>query len=121
MNVAHHAAYAPWLEIARTELLRDSGVSYAQLEAQGVLLVIVRLEIRYRRPVRYDDVIEVSARVVGGSRVKIEHEYAIRVIERDGQPTDEDAAVASTTLACVGRDGRPRALPEWLAGGAPSE
>lgn len=116
MNVAHHAAYAPWLEIARTELLRASGISYARLERQGVLLVIVRLEIRYRRPIRYDDVIEVAARVVGGSRVKIEHEYSIRVVEHDGQPADEDAAIAFTTLACVGKDGRPQALPDWLSG-----
>jgi acyl-CoA thioester hydrolase len=114
MNVAHHASYAPWLEIARTELLRAGGISYASLEASGVLLVVVHLEIRYRRPVRYDDVIQIHARVVGGSRVKIEHEYEIQVVERGGATIDEHAAVASTTLACIGRDGRPRPLPDWL-------
>ncbi|MFO0084137.1 MAG: acyl-CoA thioesterase, partial [Phycisphaerales bacterium] len=40
MNVAHHAAFIPWLELARTELLRTSGVSYAHLEAAGVFLVV---------------------------------------------------------------------------------
>ena len=126
MNVAHHAAYAPWLEIGRTELLRGAGMTYAAMAHAGVLLVIVKLGVTYRRPVRYDDVIEVRTRWVGGSRVKIEHEYEIVVVERDaslgGVPASphDVAAVASTTLACVGRDGRPMALPEWLAGGGSS-
>lgn len=117
MGVAHHAAYLPWLEMARTELLRVSGVSYAQLEQAGVFLVIAKLDARYRRPIRYDDVVEVRTRVVGQSRVKIGHEYELLVVERDGSPIEapEVAAAASTTLACVGRDGRPMGLPEWLA------
>jgi acyl-CoA thioester hydrolase len=118
MGVAHHAAYAPWLEMGRTELLRASGLSYAQLEARGVFLVVTRLEIRYRRPIVYDDVLEVRSRVVGGSRVKIEHEYELAVLERTNttspMPEGGIAAVASTTLACVGRDGRVQPLPEWL-------
>ena len=117
MGVAHHASYIPWLEIGRTELLRSSGVSYAQLEAAGVFLVIVRLDVRYRRPVRYADVVEIRTAVVGGSRVKIEHEYDVVIVERGGEAMNEVAAAASTTLACVGADGRPRPLPDWLAGG----
>jgi acyl-CoA thioester hydrolase len=115
MNVVHHASYIPWLEIGRTEILRGAGVTYAQMEAAGFLLVIVRLDIRYRRPALYDDVVEVRTRVVGGSRVKIEHQYEVVVVERGGQPVEIEAAAASTTLACVGRDGRPRELPDWLA------
>jgi acyl-CoA thioester hydrolase len=115
MGVAHHASYVPWLEVARTELLRDTGVTYAQLEAAGVFLVIVRLDVRYRRPIRYDDLVEVRAAVVGGSRIKIEHEYELVVVERGGAGAAEPVAAAGTTLACVGPDGRPRPLPDWLA------
>lgn len=124
MGVAHHAAYAPWLEMARTELLRAAGVSYAQLEREGVFLVVTKLDLRYRRPIRYDDEIEVRCRVVGGSRVKIRHEYELilrsagdgqeaRLTDRGGQ-----CAVASTELACVSREGRVSELPSWLV---PSE
>jgi acyl-CoA thioester hydrolase len=121
MGVAHHASYAPWLEMGRTELLRAAGVSYAGLERDGVFMVIVKLDIRYRRPVRYDDVVEVRTRRAGGGKVKIEHEYEVVIIEPgEHGPRGEDrrgvvASVASTTLACVDRDGRPRALPDWLA------
>jgi acyl-CoA thioester hydrolase len=119
MGVAHHAAYAPWLEIGRTELLRESGVSYAQLEAAGVFLVIVKLEVRYRRPILYDDVVEVRTRVASGtSKVKIGHDYEIVVVERGGVVRDEPVAAASTTLACVDREARVQMLPEWLTGAA---
>ena len=117
MGVAHHASYIPWLEIGRTELLRGSGTSYASLEASGVLLVIVKLDVRYRRSARYDDLIEVRTRWAGGSRVKILHEYEVVVVE-PGTPSPDfapfTAVAASTTLACVDRDGRVRELPEWL-------
>lgn len=123
MGVAHHASYAPWLEIGRTEILRDGGTSYEALERAGVFLVVTKLEVKYRRPIRYDDLIEVRTRVVGGSRVKIRHEYELALLERAGgapdpgdpaTPIDGVTAVAATELACVGPDGRPRALPAWL-------
>lgn len=134
MGVAHHASYIPWLEMGRTELLRDSGVSYAQLEQEGIFLVITRLEVKYRRPVFYDDLVEVRTTVTGGSRVKIEHQYELFLAEDGGhgrakggatgdvsvpaeteRPIGLSLAVASTQLACVGRDGRVQILPEWLA------
>lgn len=129
MGVAHHASYAPWLEMGRTELLRTSGVSYADLEKAGVFLVIVKLELRYKRPIRYDDVVEVRTRVVGSSRVKIEHEYELWVVEAGGhalgaiRAASGDAgatspvlcATGATTLACVTPAGELRPLPEWLA------
>lgn len=115
MGVAHHSSYIPWLEMGRTELLRDCGVAYADLERAGTFLVIVRLDARYRRPVRYDDVVEVRTHWRGGSKVKIEHEYELVIVERAGEPRDELAAAASTTLACVDAEGKVRVLPDWLA------
>ena len=115
MGVAHHAAYVPWLEIGRTEILRDTGATYAQLEKAGVFLVVVKLDVRYRRPVLYDHVVEIRTRVTGTSRVKIEHEYDVVVIERHSNPTEEPAAAATTTLACVGKDGKVQQLPDWLS------
>jgi acyl-CoA thioester hydrolase len=123
MGVAHHAAFVPWLEMARTELLRSCGVTYAQLEGAGVFLVVAKLDVRYRRPARYDDLLEVRTRVTGASRVKLMHDYEVRLLERTGTdavtppPHAEGVlVVASTTLACVDRDGRPRPLPDWLSG-----
>lgn len=124
MGVAHHASYLPWLEMGRTELLRTSGVTYGAMEAGGFFLVITRCEVKYRRPLRYDDQIEIRTRVEHSSRIKIRHQYEIALIERHGRvpdpsdpavPADGVCAIGTTELACVGPEGRPRELPAWLA------
>jgi acyl-CoA thioester hydrolase len=114
MSVAHHSAYAPWFEMGRTELLRavhqnTGGLDYRALEEQGIFLAVVRLEIRYKRPARYDDVLELRTTVKNVGHVKIEHEYELfRAADR------LLLATASTTLACLDRDGRPQPIPEAL-------
>jgi acyl-CoA thioester hydrolase len=123
-RVAHHAAYAPWLEMARTEILRCAGVTYADLEASGFFFVVTRLEIRYRRPIMYDDVIDVHARLAdpgpARSRVRLAHAYEITLIERGDRdperplPSDGVLATARTELAGVDRTGRLRQIPDWL-------
>ncbi|MBX3388654.1 MAG: acyl-CoA thioesterase [Phycisphaeraceae bacterium] len=116
MGVAHHASYIPWLEIGRTDLLRETGISYKTLEERGVFLVIVKLEVKYRRPVLYDDTVEIRTKWVGGSRIKIEHEYEVVVVRRESakESLPLTAAVGATTLACVNHEGRPMELPDWL-------
>jgi acyl-CoA thioester hydrolase len=125
MGVVHHSSYLPWMEIGRTELLREVGESYATLEASGVFMVVTKAEIKYRRPLRYDDVIEIRTKVDKASKVKLHHSYEIVLIERAGSatdfadpavPADGVCAVATTELACVGSDGRPKAMPDWLVG-----
>lgn len=104
MGVAHHTAYPVWLEMGRTELLRQHGVTYRELEEQGFLLVVVSLTVRYRRPAKYDDVLTLVTRLSGSSHVKIEHEYELR-------RGDEVLATAHTTLACVNRAGKAQPIP----------
>lgn len=107
MGVAHHAAYPVWLEIGRTEMLRASGGNYRDLEAAGVFLAVVRLELRYRRPARYDDELRVVTELHVAGPVKIEHGYRV-------YRGDELLAEGATTLACLDRDGRARVLPDSL-------
>ena len=123
MGVVHHSSYLPWMEIGRTELLREVGESYATLEASGVFMVVTKLEVKYRRPIKYDDVIEIRTKVDKASKVKLSHSYEMVLVERLGKapdftdpavPSDGVCAIATTELACVGSDGRPKALPEWL-------
>lgn len=114
MGVAHHSACVPWLEIGRTDLLRACGVTYAQLEASGIFLVITRLDVRYKSPARYDDELILVTRVAGGTRVRIDHDYELW---RDGGPErgkTELLITAATTLACVDETGRPQVMPDWL-------
>lgn len=107
MNVAHHSAYAVWFEMGRTELLRADGVSYANLEQEGVSLAVVELNVKYRKPALYDDLLRLETTLTEASHVKIKHEYTLW---RD----HERLAVAATTLACLDRSGRAVALPPLL-------
>ena len=114
MGVVHHSSYLPWMEMGRTELLRAVGQSYAELESQGVFLVVTKVEVKYRRPLKYDDLVEIRTKIDKASKVKLRHSYEIVLIERGGESANELCAIAATELACVDGDGKIRALPEWL-------
>jgi acyl-CoA thioester hydrolase len=92
-------------------------VSYAQMEAAGIFLVVTRLDLRYKAPARYDDLVVVVTRVTGGGRVRIEHEYEVWRDAEDGRGKSVLLATAASTLACVGAEGAVRELPAWLAPG----
>ena len=108
----HHAKYWEYFEHARTELLRNNGFRYRDLEALGVLFVVYKATCKYLSPIRYDDVVSLTVLVERVTRTRVDHAY---VIERKGQRVCE----ASSTLACVGRDGRPRRMPESLWSSTP--
>lgn len=108
MGVAHHTAYPVWFEMGRTELLRARGMNYRDLEAEGVFLAVIDLNVRYKRPARYDDELTLETRIVKLSRVKIVHEYELF---RDR----ELLATATTTLACLDGQGRLQAIPDAIA------
>ncbi len=110
MGLLHHANYLIYLEQGRTELLRSHGLSYKDLEDKGYLLVLTKMEIKYRWPARYDDVVTLKTIVMRTTSVRIDHRYELYC---DGRLLAE----AASTLACVDRDGRPQALPDFLRDG----
>lgn len=107
MGVAHHTVYPVWFEIGRTELLRSAGGNYRDIEAAGVLLAVVRLDVVYKAPARYDDVLRLDTTLARVGAVKIEHTYEL-------WRGADLLATGSTTLACLDRTGRARPLPDGL-------
>ena len=107
MGLLHHANYLVYFEQARTELLRVRGRTYKDMEDEGFFLVVAKLDVRYKAPAHYDDVLTIRTTVVRTTPVRIEHRYEVL---RGG------AAVAegTTTLACVDTAGKIRELPQWL-------
>jgi acyl-CoA thioester hydrolase len=110
MGLLHHANYLVYFEQARTELLRDAGKTYKDLEDAGFFLVVAKMEVKYRLPAHYDDLLTIRTTVTKASPVRLEHRYEV---VRDGAVICE----ATSTLACVGRDGKLQAMPDWLTGG----
>ena len=107
MGYLHHANYLSYFEIGRTELLRASGGNYRQMEASGMFAVVVRADIRYRKPARYDDLLTLRTTIIGITPAKIEHEYQLF---RD----EELLATAKVTLALIDGEGKVCRVPEWM-------
>lgn len=108
MGYLHHAKYFEYFEMARTELLRATGIRYRDMEDKGFLFVVVRTECRFLRPARYDDTLTIEVRLERMTRARIDHAYKIY---RDGFVLCE----ALTTLACVNREGRPIPIPSEIS------
>jgi acyl-CoA thioester hydrolase len=109
MGVVYHANYLAWCDIGRTDLIRSlGGMTYAQLEKQGIALAVVEAHLRYIRPARYDDMIQIATRVTEVRSRVVRFDYDISVI--DGGPI----ATGFTTLVAMTPDGRGSCIPEQL-------
>jgi acyl-CoA thioester hydrolase len=109
MGVAWHGQYFAWFEVGRTDLLRQLGCTYRELEESGLRLPVIEASARYLQPARYDDLLQIRTRLnrLGGARIVFDYE-----VHREGN--DSPLATGSTAHAAVDRDGRPRRLPEDL-------
>jgi acyl-CoA thioester hydrolase len=81
MGVVYHARYLVWLDIARTEHLRLTGMSYRELEASGLRLAVSDVSVRYRLPARYDDPIRIRCWVRDVASRKVDFGYAVEHAE----------------------------------------
>jgi acyl-CoA thioester hydrolase len=108
MGYLHHSKFFEYFEMARTELLRRSGVAYRDLEARGVLFVVAKIACRFRKPARYDDLLRLHVEIARQTRARIDHVYRLY---RD----DTLLCEAESTLACVDRNGHVIAIPDELS------
>ena len=76
MGIAHHSNYLVWFEIGRTDLCRQTGIPYDEIERRGYLLVVTEIACRYRTPFRYDEevLIRTSVGEVASRAMRFEYE-----------------------------------------------
>ena len=109
MGIVYYGTYPDYLEQGRTEWLRALGFSYRKLEEEGIMLPVIRLEIDYRQPARYDDLITVTTSLRKTPAFKIEFDYEIH--DQDGQLL----VSAYTALAFVNKEsGKLMRAPDYL-------
>ncbi|NGM64919.1 acyl-CoA thioesterase [Sphingobacterium sp. SGR-19] len=77
MGYVYYGNYASFYEVARTEMLRSTGISYKELEDIGVMLPVTDLICKYYQPARYDDLITVKTYIKEKPVVRIKFEYEI--------------------------------------------
>ena len=77
MGVVYHANYLPWCECARLELIESIGLNYAQMTQCGFHLPVVEAHLKYRRPAKFGDTINIECSICERPSVKIKVEYKI--------------------------------------------
>lgn len=108
MGVAYHANYFVWFEVGRTDWLRDAGLTYRQLEADGLFLPVTEARCEFKASARYDDDLEIhtTARLV--SPVRVGFDYTLL------GPGGARLAVGATVHATLDRQGRPIRVPDRI-------
>jgi acyl-CoA thioester hydrolase len=109
MGFVHHSRFLQYFEMGRVELLRANGQSYADLEREGIFFVVTKIQVNYRAPARYDEVLKLDTSIVRMTTVRIDHIYKMT---REGVLIAEGAS----TIACMGRDGQVRQIPQQMRG-----
>jgi len=100
MGVVYHGSYLPWFEVGRTTLLKEMGLAYRQLEADGYRLPVLEVSAKYFRPALYDDTITIVTTLREKPLLRIRLEYEVR-------RGDELLATGATVHAFVDREGKP--------------
>ena len=110
MRVVYHANYFIWFEIGRVELMRQLGLEYSEMEAEGCGIAVVEARIRYKLPARYDDelVIETRLAKVRGPIIQ----FAYRIMR---EPNQVLLCEGDTVHILVGPDMKRRHMPKKYA------
>ncbi|MGO1243203.1 MAG: acyl-CoA thioesterase [Sphingobacterium sp.] len=77
MGYVYYGNYASFYEVARTEMLRTTGITYRQLEEMGVMMPVMDLTCKYYHPARYDDLITIKTTIKERPNVRLKFEYEI--------------------------------------------
>ena len=109
MGFLHHSNYLCYFEVGRTELFRAQGGSYRRMEELKLYFVVARIEVRYRRPARYDDLLTLHTEIARVTPAKLEHSYRLC-------RSEELLAEANSVIACVNEAGEVQRIPEDLVG-----
>lgn len=111
MGVAYHANYLIWCEVGRTDFIRELGMTYAEMERQGVMLAVADAHVRFHASARYDDVVRIATTLTGVRSRMVSFAYEISRVPAQPGAAPERLASASTTLVALDREGRPTTLP----------
>ena len=106
MGFVYYANHFVYYEMARSEMLRDAGLPYTEMEARGVMLPVVEAHSEYKQPAGFDDLLEIELRCteLKGARLRIEYTMT---------RGDDLIATGYTHHVCMSRDGRVmRPTPE---------
>jgi acyl-CoA thioester hydrolase len=78
MGFVYYGNYAQYYEVGRVEAMRTLGMDYAQLEEDGIMMPVVKMDCQYHRPLHYDQLITVVTRITTMPRARIDFHYELQ-------------------------------------------
>lgn len=109
MSFVYYAEYLHFFERARSAFIRQTGVSYAEIEKKDILLPVREVNCRYRQPAHYDDLLFIRIGIEEWGRASLRFVYEVR-----DESKERILAEGMTQHALINREGRPQAVPDWL-------
>ncbi len=107
MGVVYYANYLVWFEVGRTDLLRQTGWNYREMEHDGYRLPVIEAHCDYHQSARYDDALEVRTEGRMLSPVRVRFDYTVV------RPADDTTLAGGHTVhVALGPNGKPRRLPD---------
>jgi len=108
MGVAYYSNYLVWFEVARTELLRDAGHTYSEIEkSQGLWLMVVEANCKYKMPAKYDDILDIYCTVGGIGNTSMSFNY---IVKRGS----DILAEGMTSHVFTDKSARPKRVPSII-------
>jgi acyl-CoA thioester hydrolase len=104
-GVVYYANYLKYFEEARTEYFNNKGINYKALVKRDILFVVKSVEINFKAPARYQDELRILTRLEG-------IRSAALLFYQEAKKGDRTLAEAKTTLVHVGKDFKPRSIPD---------
>ena len=100
MGIAHHSNYAVWFEVARTDFIKAAGISYTDVEKEGIITPLTSLECKYKKAAFYEDQLQIHVNLTKLSTVRLEFSYKVT-------RGDDLIATGKTTHGMVTKDLKP--------------
>jgi len=109
MGYVYYGNYASYFEVARVELFRKHGVSYKEMEDEGIMMPVLELKTKYIKPAKYDDLLTIKTKISAKPGVRVTFEYEVY------NEKEELLTIADTTLVFIDmKTGRPTQAPHYF-------
>ena len=109
MGIVYNGNYATYFEIARTEWLRNLGITYKGLEESGIMLPVISLSFNFIKPALYDDILTVTVTLNKKPLVKIDFDYEII------NQNKEKISTGNSVLAFINMEtNKPMKCPDYI-------
>ncbi|MCK4594718.1 acyl-CoA thioesterase, partial [bacterium] len=107
MGIVYNVNYLVWFEAARTELLREAGLPYSEMERRGYYLPVIETGARFLKSARYDDLAEITAVITELKKTSLRIDYEVHC-------NGELLVTGFTRHAVTDKNGTLRRLPVWM-------